>query len=94
MDLYTFFYMLFKVLASFTLTLPIIAYATIYSWTDTNDVIHFSDEAQSKSVIIKKQPQNIAVTNNDQNPIKISVNHPSKTITIIAPQDQETIHNN
>lgn len=82
--------MFFKI-TIIALIIPITSYAAIYSWTDKNGIIHFSDELQSNAVIIEKNPENIAhlpsiVTPKTENKIN------AQTITIVSPKNEETIY--
>ena len=71
--------------------IPITSFAAIYSWTDKNGTIHFSDGPVPNAVIIEKNPENIALIPSLVVP-KIENKTAAKKITITSPKNEETIH--
>lgn len=82
---------MFSKIVIIILIIPITSFAAIYSWTDKNGTLHFSDEPQSNTVIVENKPENIArlptaVTAKTENKIT------TKEIAIVSPKNEETIH--
>lgn len=84
--------MFFKIVI-IALILPATSFAAIYSWSDKNSIVHFSDEPQSNAVIVENNPENIARTSPVVVP-KIEKKIASKKISIASPKNEETIHYN
>jgi len=77
----------------FLLLTPNLALAAVYTWTDKKGVIHLEDKPRPQSTIIQEKQTNIS--HKKTFPQELS-NNPAQSpqISIISPQNNETIHAN